>query len=76
MESLNTFNLGLKNREETANQYFDSGMVADESAFLQEEDKDLDDLYDKVIFISDLTFTTINIPLMCVLSILMYTINQ
>lgn len=37
----------LKNREETANQYFDSGMVADESAFLQEEDKDLDDLYDK-----------------------------
>ena len=38
----------MKNREETAKQYFDTGIGADSSPFLQEEDKDFDELYDKV----------------------------
>ena len=37
----------MKNREETAKQFFDTGISADSSPFLQ-EDRDLDDLYDKV----------------------------
>ena len=38
----------MKNREETARQFFDTGISANSSPFLQEEDKDFDELYDKV----------------------------
>ena len=37
----------MKNREETAKQFFDTGISADSSPFLQEEDKEFDELYDK-----------------------------
>jgi len=37
----------MKNREETAKQFFDTGISANSSPFLQEEDKDFDELYDK-----------------------------
>ena len=40
----------MKNREETAKQFFDTGISANSSPFLQEEDKDFDELYDKVRF--------------------------
>ena len=40
----------MKNREETAKQFFDTGIGANSSPFLQEEDKDFDELYDKVSF--------------------------
>ena len=37
----------MKNREETSKQFFDTGIGADNSPFLQEE-ADIDELYDKV----------------------------
>ena len=41
----------MKNREETAKQFFDTGMGANSSPFLQEEDREFDELYDKARYI-------------------------
>ena len=42
----------MKNREETAKQFFDTGMGANSSPFLQEEDREFDELYDKARYIN------------------------